>query len=476
MEPAAQDPVGTGAAPPSYILITQCLQNDFFLNLDCHLGLPDGAVAKFLADPDGTEGFTTDGHRRTVSAAELGRSPLARFLDATVGTRLRGHGEGVLHLVNIRDWHVQGESYELERSQYGAHCEAGTWGADYIDGLQGLLAPEAPGDDTPGGGRLRVHHIHSATLFDFQQHAAGRPVPRRLSDLAVLLDDLLGEGRHESAHVAVVGVLTDIKVQLLLTGLRSHYNVRRLVVSDALTASRTLERHLSALDFSERVLRAEVMTGLAELVRFLGSRPEDDRSLARGGDAEFAEHSSWFQDRQGILSYEDARLRDYRLQTAQRLRQAQHSARFANRFLLGLGATLLLVALVLSLLGIVLPGRTAWQVTAVFGTLGAGQVVTVFFTRPVRSLRDALAEETIYRMILESRSLKVALARFHVTAADSLRRHSDAGAQFDALERQLALLERIDAADFDHLKTLGVPVPGRPRPRTRRRADEGGRG
>ncbi|MEU8825694.1 hypothetical protein [Streptomyces sp. NPDC048636] len=67
---------------------------------------------------------------------------------------------------------------------------------------------------------------------------------------------------------------------------------------------------------------------------------------------------------------------------------------------------------------VVWPGRVTWQTPEIIGTLGAGQIVTLFFTRPVRSVRDALAEETIYRMILESRSLKVALARFHVTTAD----------------------------------------------------------
>lgn len=455
-----------GAGPPLYILITQCLQNDFFLSLDCRLGLPDAAVAKFLADPDNTGAAAADGHRRTFSAADLRCSPLARFLDATIGTRLRGHGDGVLHLINLRDWHVQGESYEQERRAYGAHCEAGSWGARYIDGLAPLLDPppdtarQTSGEGLPtwGGGRLLVHHIRSPSLFDFQHSASGHPVPGAPSALAGLMDELLTDGRYETAHVAVIGVLTDIKIQLLLTELRSRYHIRRLVVSDALTASRTLERHLSALDFCERVLHTEVMDGLAELVRFLGCRPEDDRALVRG-DAESGGSTSYFRDRQGILSYEDARLRDYRLQTADRLRQTQHLVGFASRFLLGLGAVLLLSALVLSLVGAVLPERIAWQVPAVFGALGAGQIVTVFFTRPVRSLQDALAQETIYRMVLESRSLKVALARFHVTAARALHRRTDPADHMNALERQLELLERIDTADFERLRALGVPSP-----------------
>ncbi|MCP9211380.1 hypothetical protein [Streptomyces cucumeris] len=457
MEPRAQRP---GESAPQYILITQCLQNDLFLNLDCQLCLPESAASKLLLDSENGTGFRTEGHRRVLSAGQIHHSPLARFLQATVGSRTRGHGDGVLHLINIRDWHVPGEAYDLERRQYGAHCEANTWGAEYVDGLAELLDP--PPREDGWGGRLRVHHLTSNTLFDFQHSSGGRPEPRQPSRLATLLDGLLADGREETTHVVVLGVLTDIKIQLLLTGIRSRYNVRQLVVSDALTASRTLERHLSALDFCERVLRAEVMTGLAELARFLGSRPDDDRRLTRGGEAEFTGYASYIQDKEGILSYEDARLRDYRIQTSERLRRAQRTVRFASTFLLGLGAALLLIALALSVVQVVWPGRVTWQTPAIIGTLGAGQIVTLFFTRPVRSVRDALAEETIYRMILESRSLKVALARFHVTTADALRRHEDSGRQLKSLERQLKVLEQIDAADFERLKGLGVaPRAGR---------------
>ncbi|MGW3563806.1 hypothetical protein ACWDSL_07885 [Streptomyces sp. NPDC000941] len=472
MEPAGEE---------QYILITQCLQNDFFLNLDCQLSLPESAVSKLLLDSEGGEALRTEGHRRVLPEAELRHSPLARFLDATVGSRMRGHGDGVLHLINVRDWHVPGEAYDLERRQYGAHCEADTWGAAYVDGLTDLLAPEPPPDCRPEdewGGRLRVHHVRSNTLYDFQD----TPATRESSPLAALLDELLADGRHETTHVVVIGVLTDIKIQLLLTGIRSRYDVRQLVVSDALTASRTLERHLTALDFCQRVLRTEVMTGLAELARFLGSRPDDDRRLTRGGGgsggggAEFAGYSSYIQDKQGILSYEDARLRDYRIQTSERLRQAQRTVGFASKFLLGLGTCLLLTALLLSLLGVFFPGRVGWQSPAVLGALGAGQIVTLFFTRPVRSVQDALAEETIYRMVLESRSLKVALARYHVTTANALRRHDDFGSQSDALERQLEVLEKIDAADFERLKGLGVtPRTDQPGPGTRGRGARRGR-
>ncbi|MFI2210550.1 hypothetical protein [Streptomyces sp. NPDC020141] len=462
MSTPAPGPAAGGEPPaPRYILITQCLQNDLFLNLDCQLSLPDSAVSKLLLDAESGDTLRTEGHRRTLTRAQLARSPLARFLDATVGSRTRGHGDGLLHLVNIRDWHVPGEAYDLERRQYGAHCEARTWGAEYVDGLGELLDPPPPEDGREDwGGRLRVHHVLSNTLFDFQHSASGRPEPGERSELTGLLDGLLAGELAETTHVVVIGVLTDIKVQLLLTGIRSRYNVRRLVVSEALTASRTLERHLAGLSFCERVLRAEVITGLAETARFLGSRPDEDGRLPRGGAEEFASYSSYIQDKQGILSYEDARLRDYRIQASERLRRAQLTVGFASKFLLGLGSGLLLMALILSVLSVFYPHRVVWQIPAVVGVLGAGQIVTVFFTRPVRSVQDALAEETIYRMILESRSLKVALARYHVTTADALRRHTDPDRQLGELERQLEILEQIDTADFDRLKGLGVtPAP-----------------
>lgn len=254
-----------------------------------------------------------------------------------------------------------------------------------------------------------------------------------------------------------------------------------ILATDTLTASRTPDRHLSALDFCENVLRAEVIGGLAELALFLGSRIDEDRPLPGPPDGEFTDYAAHLRDRQGILSYEDARLRDYRVQTSDRLRRAQRTVGFASTFLLTLGACLLLSALGLSLLNAFLPGRVSWQLPTAIGTLGAGQIITLFFTRPVRSVQDALAEETIYRMILESRSLKVALTRHYViteNAPAGTGGGTGSAERYDALQRQLDILERIDAADFDRLQGLGVaplntrpgtpPGAARGRPRRRR--------
>ena len=85
-------------------------------------------------------------------------------------------GRGVLHVINIRDWHVPDDNYDFERRRYGAHCEAGTWGAGYVDGLEGWLDPAGP---LPvGGGALlragkRSHPPRSCRL-DLRLPAAAR--------------------------------------------------------------------------------------------------------------------------------------------------------------------------------------------------------------------------------------------------------------------------------------------------------------
>ena len=56
------------ADPPSeeetYVLITQCLQNDFFFNLNCRLVLPGDAAGKLLVHPLSEEGLTERKSRR----------------------------------------------------------------------------------------------------------------------------------------------------------------------------------------------------------------------------------------------------------------------------------------------------------------------------------------------------------------------------------------------------------------------------
>ena len=107
-----------------------------------------------------------------MPAKMLDRGPLALFLDACVGERLAGRQPGTLHVINIRDWHVADDSYDAERRMYGRHCEAGTWGAQYVDGLAPILDPQ---EALPDGraifcerGNVRVYHVHADSIFDFR--------------------------------------------------------------------------------------------------------------------------------------------------------------------------------------------------------------------------------------------------------------------------------------------------------------------
>ena len=61
-EPAA--PKTTGQA--RYVLITECLQNDFFLNPECRLYLSDAEVKKLLVAKRATRARSS--RRRTATA------------------------------------------------------------------------------------------------------------------------------------------------------------------------------------------------------------------------------------------------------------------------------------------------------------------------------------------------------------------------------------------------------------------------
>jgi hypothetical protein len=158
----------------SYVLLTQCLQNDLFLNRDCRLFLPDHVAQSMLLSKRDYAYDQGTGSRRTIPRKVLERGPLGLLLDR-VARRGSESGDELLHLVNIRDWHDHDDAYDAERRVYGPHCEAGSWGAQYIDGLEHYLDPGGNGDEIGAPpyekGRLRVHHVHSDSLFDFKPRA-----------------------------------------------------------------------------------------------------------------------------------------------------------------------------------------------------------------------------------------------------------------------------------------------------------------
>jgi hypothetical protein len=486
---------------PRFILLTQCLQNDFFLNTACRLRLPDQVVnAMLLGNAEGDL-------RRGASGPERHRSKLIRegslgtFLDAVVGRRFDGRPGGgpTLHLVNIRDWHQQGAAYDDERRSFGPHAERGTWGAQYLDGIDGFLDPTGDGAYLERGD-VRVYHVHSDSLFDFKPHSErldGLRRKYRASELEDVLDvlvqgtdahlaemgRLLAQSRdlgsiHDLAravdsaepspgiaptYVAVIGVYTDIKVQTLLVALRTQYDLQNLAVSDTFTASATLERHLAGLDYAAKVLRVEVAHGINELVRFLGGTPplEDESELV--GRMSFARYSSFFQDKQNVLAYQDEKLRQYLLLTERRSVEVYERIKRSNTFLIVFGLIFLGTTLVLAVLGAA--GVVAdWRPAAVTGGVGLLQIGSAFVSRPVRELQRNLTNLAIFKMVLESHSLKTAFARFHLTTPRTLREITSipeaesAGRQIQALAAQLKVLQEMDDADFEGLVRLAVPL------------------
>src|SRR5262245_7806914 len=491
----------SGSGGPRYVLLTQCLQNDFFLNRECRLFLPDFAVKTMLLGKRAYDRDLGTGSRRTIGKTELDAGPLARFLDLAIGRRRRGEEtNGTLDVINIRDWHVTNDAYDAERRRYGAHCERGSWGAQYVDGLTKYLDPGEGRDGEESvyfeEGTVRIHHVHADSLFDFRPRSENIGTNERKfqkSALEVLLDVILQgsqddvakmctrlreHGRpaalfelsreidldetvrcRDKAYVAVIGVYTDLKVQMLLSSLRTYYNLPNLAVSDTFTASATLERHLAGLDFAAKVLDVEVIHGINDLVGFLGGSAEVENENEIVAADNFARYQSFFQDRQNVLAYESQRLQEYLMLTERRSLAVYNAVRRANTFLLVWGGVFLTATLVLSIAAAF--GAVNWQLAVATGGLSLVQFVGAFFTQPASDLQRNLTNLATFKMILESHSLKTALARFHLTTPlmlrelQSEREATAAGRQVDTLHAQLAVIQSLDHSDFASLRDVG---------------------
>jgi hypothetical protein len=546
-------PNGDPAADPGpdqdrYVLLTECLQNDFFLNRECPIFLGDqSALAVLTARTERPVPERTDG-RLQIAPKVLGRGPLTVFLDAVVGARRNGSGcRGTLHVVNIRDWHEPGPVYDLERRKYGSHCEKGTWGARYVTGLERFLDPAAGPSDQEAipfvQGSVRVCHVHSDSVFDFRpreggaRHAAGKLPRSELEDLldiliqgnekhAEALDVVLGraaaliqgqavqdaefsrvlrlvdprredgpagfrraleEGRGRDAvqelitglsklvdrdpdatpprvYVAVVGAYSDVKILTLLGGLRARYDLPNLALADSLSASPTLERHISGLDFAHKVMDVEVIHGVNDVVTYLGGTApiKDESSVVEPNG--FARYQTFFKDKQNVLAYQTEQLQEYLALTEKRSLNTYTWIERSNLFLILCGASFLVATLVFAIWSAFDPS-VSWKLPAITGGLGLLQLVTVFFRQPMQDLTRNLGNLMTYRMLLESHSLKMALARFHLTTPHTLRdlrtdEVARAVGQVDVLRHQLDVIAAADTVDFMRFANLGFDGNG----------------
>jgi hypothetical protein len=253
-------------------------------------------------------------------------------------------------------------------------------------------------------------------------------------------------------------------VQTLLVGLRTQYELPNLAISDTFTASQSLERHLAALDYSARVLGVDVVHGVNDLAGYLGTLPplvDEAQVVAR---LSFARYRGYVQDKQNVLSFQDEKLHQYLALTERRSLEVYERIKRANTFLIVFGGIFLSVTLLFALLNAFRPDRFSWKVTAVTGGIGLIQLVSAFFSKPIRDLQQNLTNLAVFKMILESHSLKTALARYHLTTPLTLRQFTSedevaaAKAQIDVLQQQVRAIQEFDTADFSGLATLAVAV------------------
>jgi hypothetical protein len=236
----------------------------------------------------------------------------------------------------------------------------------------------------------------------------------------------------------VIGVLTDIKVKLLLTSLRSHYNIDNLVLSDALTTSVTLERHLSGLDFADKVLAVEIVHSLNALVSVLYPRhPDDIPKAVIEHLPDFRTYRSYYLDKQNVLAFQDNQLSRYVELTGKRGNDVYRHIFRTNRVLTLFGMAFLALTLIMAAFRFFDPTRySSDTIIAITGGLSLLQLIAVFFTRPLAEIQKNLNNLVRLRNYLETYSTVTALLRHHLTTPERLQQDD-----LDGLKNQMVIIQ-----------------------------------
>lgn len=441
---------------PIYILLTECLQNNFILSRENPLAIPETEALKMLLPLDDKNSYgdylrddpEAKSYKRVLSKEgeeALLRGPLYQFLAATIGEDAGLHTQRSeagrrskgrkthLHVVNIKDWHVPSDTYDAERRRYGAHCEADTWEAQMIDGFEAFLEPwRANNAEIPMGTPkpwdtagytphnmpyTTFYEIRSNSLYDFREDS---------SHLAQVMDHIIQpqeEGRRR-IYIVVIGVLTDIKIKLILTQLRSRYRINQLVVSDVLTGSRNLERHLSGLDFAEKVLDVSVVHSLNELASIIHPAHGDYIPHETTKDhINYNNYKTYYLDKQNVLAFQDKQLLDYFELTRARGAQVYQQIFRVNSLLMVFGFGFLILTLALIAVRVVMPDRIPADMIFITGGLSLVQLLSVFFGRPMERIQKNLTNLVRLRNYLETYSNVTALLRHHLTTPEMLQQN-----------------------------------------------------
>lgn len=401
--------------------------------------------------------------------------PLYRFLETIIDKKER---QSDLHVIHLRDWHELSPEYDEERRLYGGHCEANTWEAMPIDGYETFLQPWAIDDKSLrlwatgnkkmnsenhprslGGWqdskkerkKVRFYEILSDSVFDFRYAKSIDYLPdidekcagaKAQSHLSVLLNHILETAKKEEAHVyvTVIGVYTDIKVRTLLTGLRSRYNeIDSLIVSDTLTAAPSIDRHLGALDFIDKVLNVEVISNLNTIVSIMdkdilkdGKSTEEDPipAVLTESSLRWRDYRHYHLDKQIVLAYQDKSLAQYLKLTTERSNRLYKQIESINIWLMWFGRVALFslaLFIIMSVMGYDIP----LEALIFTGLVSTTQIIPVFIDTPQKRIQENLATLVRLRNYLESYSMVSALLRHHLTSPRQLS--GDTNEQDEAL-------------------------------------------
>lgn len=494
-----------------HILITQCLQNAFFLAEKGRLCLPELTVKQMLVGTNSdTEDTSPDPNRRIYPKDKLQKGPLYTFLDTLISNVSKDRELYVLHL---RDWHTPSPRYDAERRLYGGHCEAGTWEAEPLAGYEKFLMPWGNDNDqaqsaqslkgyrqtNENGGKIIYYDVRSDSVFDFKEpvaselydvyqralaqrreqgdRAAKIDVDEQCGDyyadtfLEAILDQVIKDkqrknrraGRETLVYVTVIGVYTDIKIRTLINGLRTRYETDGLLVSDVLTASPDIERSLAAYDFFDKVLNVEVVHSLTELLRPMLPNQDVmvDESIIKGLP-NFRDYKTFFLDKQTVLASQDNKLLDYLELTQKRSGEVYTQIYKANWWLLWMGRLFLSVALLLVVLQVgvkevVIPTEV-WVLT---GGLSIAQLLTSFFLIPMAQMRNNVNALVRLQNYLETYSTISSLLRFHMTRANQLNPQDTARSteELTLVEKQMTIIQNAAQKMSDTFSDIPVKDP-----------------
>lgn len=449
-----------GGSESVFVLITQCLQNSFFLEGDCQLCLPMRTVKQMLLgshDDEEHEGEIPEKHDlREFEPQQLQKGPLYRFLDTVINNPSR---EEALHVVNLKDWHTPTSNYDQERRTYGTHCEANTYGAECLSGFENLLEPwhgmknkteaakaanahlsamTVTGYPTGGDGYNNIYYeVRSDTLFDFQPQRQGQDTL-----LKRIFDKIMSESKGKRIHVIVIGVYTDIKIMTLLTAIRSLYQVDNLIMSDVLTASPTLERHLAGLDYCDKVLKVEIIHSLNDLAAQVSTNSTEKIDVAiTERHPDFRHYRSYYHDKQNVLAFQDDKLAEYidlsRRQSNEVYRQVFRS----NKYLQIAGFVFLILTFVAAILNMFYPEQVRVELVVITGGLSLSQLLFVFFTMTSKNMQSNLYGLVRLQNYLEAYSTIAALLRHYFTRPELLQMREKPDKMLSLLEQQIHIFD-----------------------------------